>query len=406
MKIIVVGGGASGMITALLASKNHKVLILEENDKVGKKILATGNGKCNYWNKQLLKEDYNLKDYYSDDNSILKEILTYRKETFEYLKELLIFPKEIGNYMYPYSNQASSIREIFYKELLRNNIKIEYNKEIKEIKKRENQFEVIDSNNTIYLCDKVVLACGTLASQKESKLELKKFIPNSIKTYPFLPSLVPLKLDLADVKEWAGIRTQVKLSLFEDKIFIKEEFGEIQLTDYGISGIVTFNISGYVSRMLYHKKRPIVKIDFMPDFETNNKLFSFLEERVKNHLDYTIEELLESIFPYKLMFVILNKASIDKKKYGKEVTKEDIERIVNTIKHFEVEIIGTKGMDRAQVCTGGISLKEMNHHLELKKVKDMYVIGELLNVDGMCGGFNLAFAFITGYIVGKSIGDL
>ena len=389
-KVVVIGAGASGIIAALKASEKNEVILLEISDKCGKKILLTGNGRCNYWNSNI-----NINNYQTDDIVKLENILKNKDTVLDYLYNLGIYPKIKNDLYYPYSNQASSIEQIFLNELNKRNIKIKTNYKIKEIIK--NDKFIIKSDTEEIVSDKLVIATGSKALNKTDDTMfniLKKF---NHKINPVLPSLVPLKTNKED---WNGVRCDALVSLYINDKLIKQETGEIQLTDYGVSGICIFNISGIVSKNLYLKNKANLKINFLP---TINNMYEFIEKRNKILKNYNIEELLESLLPYKLLFVILKKSKIKKDEYWNKLNSEQKNNLCRNIESFELEVTDTLSYDRSQVCTGGVSLKEVNTNMESVKIKDLYIVGEILDVDGICGGFNLAFAFITGYIAGSDI---
>lgn len=389
-KVVVIGAGASGIIAALKASEKNEVILLESSDKCGKKILLTGNGRCNYWNSNI-----NIKNYQTDDINKLEDILKNKDNVLNYLYNLGIYPKIKNDLYYPYSNQASSIEQIFINELNKRNIKIKTNYKIKEIIKKE-KF-IIKSDTEEIISDKLIIATGSKTLNKTDDVMfniLKKF---NHKINPILPSLVPLKTNKED---WNGVRCDVSVNLYVNDKLVKQELGEIQLTDYGVSGICIFNISSIVSKNLYLKNKINLTINFLP---TINNVYQFIEERNKLLNNYNIEELLESLLPYKLLFVILKKSKIKKEEYWNNLNIERKNNLCKNIESFELEVMDTLSYDRAQVCTGGVSLKEINNNMESKLIKDLYIIGEILDVDGICGGFNLAFAFITGYIAGSDI---
>ena len=395
MNYLVIGAGASGIIAALRLSKYGKVILLEKNDKIGKKILVTGNGKCNLWNSNLNTSDID-NFYYTDNYEVFYNIKNNFNKTYNYLtNDLNIYTKEVNGYIYPYSNTAFSVRELFERLIINNpNIDLKLNEEALSIKKINNKIIVSTSINT-YEVDKVVISTGSMASDMGSDSLEKLLSPYDIKINKILPSLVPIKLDEKYLNNWNGIRVNVRLTVSVDKE-IRYSLGELQLTDYGISGIVTFNISGYVSRMINLNKKVNISIDFMPDINDLKELFI----NRFNNSNKTIEELLETFFNYKLLFIILDKAGIDRKLSWKSLTDKEINSIVETIKNFKVNVVETLPLKRAQVATGGISLNEVDNKLMLKKIPNVYVTGEILDIDGICGGYNLALAFTTGYMMG------
>jgi len=399
-KVVVIGAGASGMIAAILASKNNNAILLESNDKCGKKILLTGNGRCNYWN-----EDINITKYNTDNKNNLNEIikLENQKEVLSYLESIGIYPKIKNGYYYPYSNQSSSIREILLKELKINNVNIVNNFKVENIHYENNKY-IIKSIDKEFIADKVILATGSKAFPKTGSDGSGYDIATKLghKLNFVTPSLTSLIAEESYLKDWAGVRCDVLISLYINDEKIKEETGEIQLTNYGISGICTFNISGIVSKNLKLGKNVKVKINFLPDI--NNSFYDWFTNRNNNIPNHTIEELLESLINYKLMFVILKKANINKDLKWNDLSEKDKIRLSKTIEEFDINIVDTEDFDRAQVCTGGISLEEINPNtMESKILPNLYITGELLDVDGICGGFNLAFAWISGYLAGKDV---
>lgn len=399
-KVVIIGGGASGMVAAIQASiKDNEVVILENNDKCGKKILLTGNGKCNYWNS-----DINVNNYNADNIECLNDIISEsnQQEVLSFLKNIGIYPKVRNGYYYPYSNQASSVRTLLLNELERRNVKIINNFKVEEVGKDNDKF-VIKSANDKIVCDKVIVATGSCACPKTgsdgSGYDLVERLGHHINLVT--PSLVQLKGNETFFKDWDGVRCDSKLTLYVDNKKVKEEVGEIQLTDYGISGICTFNISGTATKNLELNKKVSVGINFLPSIDS---FYNWFDKRNQNIKNYTIEQLLESVIPYKLMFVLLKKANIDRNNYWDNLSELQKRNLVNVIENFELEITGYHSFDRAQVATGGVSLNGVDSKtMESKFVPGLYLVGELLDVDGKCGGFNLAFAFISGYLAGRGV---
>jgi len=401
MKIAVVGAGASGIIAALIASKHNQVYLFDGNDKCGKKILATGSGHCNYWN-----EDIDINKYQTDDYSNLMNIISKENQqnVLTFLDSIGIYPRIKNGYYYPYSNQATSIRQIFETAINYSNVTFLTNNKVININRINNQFIVI-TNNSQLVVDKVILATGSKAYPKTGSdgsgyLLIKKF-GHTIN--PVLPALTKLITNDKTIKDWENIRADATVKVFDANKLIAQDTGEIQLAKDGISGICTFNISSYVSKALTNNPSVEVTIDFFPSIDN---LSLFLEERSQKLANNSLETMLESIFNYKLLFVLLDKANLNKDRSWETLSKEERNRLVNTIKNFKIPIVATESFDKAQVCTGGISLTEINPQtMESLIVPNLYFAGEILDVDGRCGGYNLAFAFITGYLAGKAIND-
>ena len=395
-KVIVIGAGASGIIAALKVSENNEVILIESNDKIGKKLLLTGNGKCNYWNENIIKENY-----HTDNVLALEKILENKNEVLDYLYHLGIYPKVKNGYYYPYSGMAYSVCELFEYMLKDNDIKVFYNTKVSKIEKVNNEFKVYVPGDVI-TSDKVIIATGSKACPKTgsdgSGYDFAKSFGHNIN--PVLPALTSLRANEWFLKEWNGVRSDARLSLYIDDNFVMSEEGELQMTQDGISGICTFNISSEVSRALYDFKNVLVKINFVPFL--NESFYSFFDKRSKE-LNQNVEVLLESILNYKVISVIMKRAGISKGAYWKSLTEDEKNNLCKMIENFELKIDEVNPVEKSQVCTGGVSLKEVNENMESSKCEGLYLTGELLDVDGKCGGFNLAFAFISGYLAGKDI---
>lgn len=400
MKVIVIGGGASGIIAAIKASEVSDVTIIEGNSKIGKKILVTGSGRSNFWNESISEKNYN-----EESHELLKEILPIKDEVFNFLTNSLgITPTNKNGYLYPRSKTASSITTVLEKRIKRNNIEVIYNLKVTKITTENNNIKIELSDNTTMTCDKLIIATGGKAASKTgsdgSGYNLLKEL--DIEVTPVLPALVPLIINDKTRLDWSGVRTDAKLSVYENNKIIKEELGELQLTNTGISGIVTFNISGLIASLLENKKQFEVYIDFLPEIED---ISTFLDEKNKNANPENIEELLETMINYKLLNSLISNCRINKNQKWTELSQEDKKKLISTLKKYKINISSTEDFEKAQVTRGGVCLNEITSNFSLKKYPNIKVIGEILNIDGICGGYNLAFAFISGYIAGSSIND-
>ena len=403
MKIGIIGGGASGLIAAIKAkNKNNEVIIFERNKECGKKILATGNGKCNYWN-----DDQNLCHYESNTSHLIEDLIrdNIEEKILDLFNSLGIVPKIKNGYYYPFSNQASTIRGVLLKEVKRLGIIIKNEFLVQDIKKNNDKFIVIGNDEIIV--DKLILATGSCAAPKTGSDGmgydfLRRFNHTIIKP---LPSLVQLICEGNYLKEWNGIRTDVDVSLYENDKFIKNQIGEIQLTNYGISGICIFNLSNHVARGLDEGNNEVIAINFMPFLNNFGEAMDWFVEKT-NITNKSINDLLNSVLNNKLAEVILKVSKIDVNKKFNELNEYEQEKIINSCINFRVDIKGTKSFMEAQVSSGGVSLEEINlQTMESKLVKNLYVTGELLDITGECGGYNLGIAWRTGYLAGVSAGE-
>lgn len=405
MKTIIIGAGASGLISAIYAAKNSsEVIILEKNDTSAKKILITGNGRCNYYN-----EDQNINHYHSENNELIKDIITKENtdEIMKFFNKIGIVPKIKDGYYYPYSNQATSIKEALLTEAKIKGIKIITGENVTKINKNNNQFVIKTENNT-YSADKVILATGSKAYPKTGSDGSGYILASSFghKITNIYPSLSQLKGEESYFKNWSGVRADVKVSLLENNKIIKEEKGEIQLTNNGVSGICVFNLSGLASKGLMEGKKEEIVINFMPWLNSLNEASNYLEERNEKLKNRTIEQFLEGFLNYKLIHVILKLTKINKDDFWNELNIEKKKKLIQNLISFTLKITKISSFEESQVCKGGVSLEEINvKTMESKLEKDLYVIGELLDVDGDCGGYNLTFAWISGMLAGKNIGD-
>ena len=401
MKIIVVGGGCSGVVAAIKAKNiDNEVIILEKNNTLLKKLLLTGNGRCNYFN-----DNYSIDNYHSENIDLVNDFIsqnniTMSKDFFDYLG---VIPKIKNGYYYPYSNQANTIKDLLEKEIQRLNIKVEYDTEVLSIEKKD-KF-IIKTNNKEYTCDKLILSTGSFAYPKTGSdgkgYSILENLGHTI-VKP-VPALVQLNANSKYMKEWDGVRSDVYLELFEDNEYISKEEGELQFTKYGISGICVFNLSHFISRGLLENKKYIVKINFVPFIKT--LISPWLDDYSKKNQEKDLYELLEGFLNKKLVPIILKESNLDSKKKYNELSNEEKIRLINSLRHFKVEIISTKGFDSSQICNGGVKLDEIDiNTMESKIVKDLYIIGELLDINGNCGGYNLTVCWISGLLSGKHLG--
>lgn len=399
-KIGIIGAGASGLVTAIFAkSNNNEVIIFERNNVCGKKILATGNGRCNYFNS-----DNNLIHYESSNPDLISELIKEKteKETLDFFNRLGIIPQIKNGYYYPFSNQASTIRNVLLEEAKRKGIIIYNDFLVTDIKRDNNKFIVI-SNEEKVIVDRLVIATGSYASPKTGSngmgYNFLKNMGHSI--IKVLPSLVQLKTKGNFLKTWTGVRTQAVVSLYEDNKFVRSEEGELQLTDYGISGICVFNLSNKAARSLDNNKKVDICINFLPfiNEDYNNWFINQTDLTNKN-----INVLLLSILNEKIVEVIRKESKINVNKKFNELDNDEQNKLISLCTNFKLEVIGTKSFNESQVCSGGIPLTEVNlSTMESKIINNLYITGELLDITGDCGGYNLGIAWRTGIIAGTSI---
>lgn len=383
--VIIVGGGASGMMAAICAARQGcQVTILEKEEKPGRKLLATGNGKCNFTN-----EYQSIDCYYSQNRKIAADILKQfdREKTVDFFRELGIFPTVKNGYYYPRSGQAESVVRILLQELSRLKVKVKCSERVEAVSGSLESGFCVKTGTYTYEGKRVILAAGGRASSvlgsDGSGYGLAKELGHSVtRLYPGLTGLLSKEAFFPKV---ARVRAQAELTLLIEKEAVKKEAGEVQLASYGLSGIPVFQLCRIACEALEQGKKTELFIDFLPEL-TEKEFLEYMDELRKRNPHLEKKELYTGIFDKKLAQVLADKGICG----GKALC---------------VPVHGSRGFEQAQVTAGGVSLMEVKEAtLESKKVPGLYLTGELLDVDGICGGYNLQWAWSTGYLAGTSAG--
>ena len=399
-EIAVIGGGASGMIAAITARKSGKeVVVLERKDRILKKVLITGNGRCNITNVNA-----NISNYFGKNISSVENILNSfnPQDTMDFFNGLgIICNEENRGKVYPLSGQASSVVDALRFEAERLGIKIETEFYVRKIEKDGFKFKIYSEDRKKIEAGRVILAAGGQSypelGSNGSGFELAKELGHSVTKLS--PSIVQLKTEKHQVKGLQGIKTDVAVTAYGDNKKICTYDGELLFTDYGISGNVVFNISFVMP--LY--KNVEFEIDFMEKFDYN-ELYEILKERKKIMSHLTMENYFNGMINKKLGQFLSKMSGIEKlSKPVKDLNDSEIRKLCTVLKKYRIKILDTTGFKNAQVTAGGVSLNEVNTEtLESKIVKGLYFSGEVLDIYGECGGFNLQWAWASGYIAGKN----
>lgn len=401
--VIVIGAGASGMMAAIIAARaNKKVLILEKLNKAGKKLLATGNGKCNFTNKVMSVSCFHGDTAFVE--SVLEKFSV--QDCLDFFYSIGIYPKEKNGYYYPNSEQAASVVTAFINELHRLGVEVSYETSVSSIVSTSTGVSIA-TNKGQYEAKRLVIATGLLAAPKlgsdGSLFEVIKNLGHSF--HPILPSLCGYYCKGIDFKKVAGVRAHGTVTAYLDDKKIVEDTGEIQFTDYGLSGIPVFQISRCLSNGLYQKSNVQIGVNLLPDFD-KVQLLNELNFRKELCAKETLMTFLNGLIHQKLSDMILDKLHLDKHMLVSSLSDMDMDRLAAGLLEFKVSVMKYRDFEFAQVCTGGIPASDIDRNtLESKIVSNIYFTGEILDVDGICGGYNLHFAWATGYIAGTACCD-
>ena len=406
MKIGIIGAGASGMMAAITAAKNGaKVTLFEKNDRVGRKILVTGNGKCN-----LSNLEFDMSKYYCADKDKLSRIFKQYSldDVITFFEESGMMIRSKNGYLYPYSEQASTVLDVLRTNLEKEKIivitecditRARYNKEIKK-------FEVA-GNVKNWQFDRLIIACGGPAAQKKNEgisgFRLAEGFGHSIKK--LVPGLVQLRAyDKNFFKMVSGVRFQARATLMIEGNRICEEMGEVQFTDYGLSGIPIFQFSREAAYALDEGKKVSVLINLFPD-KTKKELEKQIYMRYNACLQDTLEEFLLGTVNKKLNQAMMKAAGLKPSDKISELGFTKVLKFLMSYSEINIHIAAVNDMQNAQVCAGGVDFAQISTELESLKCPGLYFAGEVIDVDGKCGGYNLQWAWTSGYLAGKNAAE-
>lgn len=393
---IVAGGGASGIMAAVTAARNGlKVLLIEGTEKLGSKILQTGNGKCNFTNYDMNSGMFN-----NDNKEFIEKALNKfnQYEAVDFFKSIGIFPKDRNGYVYPHSETAASLREALLIELDDREVDIVTGVAVHKVIRVNETFVINDR----FFGKTFILAAGSKAAPKTgsdgSGYDVAAALSHTI--IKPLPALVQLISDNKLCKIAVGVRSTGSINLYCNESQYCE-YGEIQYTDYGISGIPVFQLSHYAVKGVDMNKKVFADIDMIPDY-SREELMEYVRNTVNTSCK-TIEQLFSGILNRKLVVMACERCHIDSGMPASHENIKKIDMVIAAMKKFRFNITGYKSFDNAQVCQGGVSLDEINPDtMESCIVEGIYFAGEIMDVDGKCGGYNLQWAWTSGYIAGMS----
>jgi len=432
-RVGVVGGGAAGMTAAIAAAREGvRVTLLEGNDRLGKKLLSTGNGKCNLGNEKLDREAY-----YTKNPDFLESCFEKfgTEETISFFEGLGLLVKSKNGYLYPLCEQASAVLDVLRYEVSALGVEVVMDCKVERVSWDESgkRFQVQGAGR-LFCFDRVILACGGEAAPKTgsdgSGFCLAKQLGHSVTRR--VPALVQLKCSEDYFKAVSGVRAEAEVAVFCQGSCVARERGELQITDYGISGIPVFQLSRVVNYLLEEdrerrlkgkgipeKALPItyrsqmggkkenkkegeieIRIDFFPGF-SQAAYGKLVADRAAHGKHHTVEEFFTGLLHKKLMLLFIRLSGL---KPTEDADKADVKkkaRVYELCRDWRVHVIGSNSYDSAQVCAGGVPLLEVTERLESRLRPGLYFAGELLDVDGKCGGYNLQWAWSSGFLAGK-----
>ena len=400
MVIGIIGGGASGMAAALAAAENQdvQVILFERQARLGRKLQATGNGRCNLTNLNAMSGGYHGDSADFADTAL--EAFNV-EQTLQWFRTMGLFTVAEGSgRVYPYSDQANSVVDVLRFALEKKNIQLEMGFEVTKLRRKGSGFSVECGDRAVD-CHRVIVACGGLAGTKLGGSMAGYQLLRSMghKMTKLRPTLVQLKSDWKGVAALKGVRANCRAAILRDRDLHSQSAGEIQFTEYGLSGPVIFEVS---RDACYGKGEWICCLDFIPDISLE-ELHSELQNRRKTEL--SAEELLTGILHNRLGRVLTKAAGIGANRSIASLSDEELLAVCHSVKAFEVPLTEPMGMDSAQVTAGGMVTAEFDPAtMESRLVPGLYACGEVLDVDGDCGGYNLQWAWSSGRCAGLAAG--
>ncbi|SMB96175.1 hypothetical protein SAMN00017405_1469 [Desulfonispora thiosulfatigenes DSM 11270] len=400
--IIIIGGGAAGIVAAIFAKQNYAdVTIIEKNDRIGKKILVTGNGRCNFTNLNVEVNCYSGKN----PKFVYSSLASFNvHDTIDFFEKLGISHKiEEAGKVFPRSDQATSILDVLRYEVEELGIKLITNSDVRSISKKGSKFTVVSENGKVHKTDRIILATGGKAMPSSGSngegYELAKSFGHTVTD--LYPGLVQLKLAGNLFKQIQGVKFKGTAGLFNNNKLLYTDYGDILFTSYGISGPPILQLSRKAAELLNKNEEAILKVKII-DNMNRDELNAYLTKRFMDRPKKSVEFSLVGLINKRIIPVILKEIGIkDINKSVANLTKEEKENLVTILTDWRFQIIGTKSWQDAQVTAGGINTNEVNQKtLESKLVKGLFFAGEILDIDGQCGGFNLQWAWSSGYLAG------
>lgn len=393
--VAIIGGGASGIIAALTASENkeNQILLFEKEERIGRKILSTGNGRCN-----LSNYNADISHYYGTSPHFIEQALSRYgvNETLDFFASLgLLTKSEPDGRIYPNSNQAAGVLDILRFSLERDNITVFTDCCVTSAKKKKDHFVLTTARGT-FTADKLIVACGGSAAPKLGGCSFGYDLLRSFGHHivPLSPALVQLKTDMTYIKALKGIKSDAQVKLLSGKKILAEIIGEVLFTEYGISGPAVFSISRHLRG---YENNARVELNLLPDLT-----FAQIMQMLSLPRKTTCENLLTGLLSKRLGQSVIKFCGIPLSKEISDLTEPEKKKITSALLCFPLEVRGTTGFANAQVTAGGALTDEFDAEtMQSRLVSGLYACGEVLDIDGDCGGYNLQWAWSSGRLAGK-----
>ena len=396
---VIIGGGAAGLICAVAAKKHNpslRVAVLEKNDRVGKKLLSTGNGRCNLTNENISPEKYVGKGAAQTAAAVLQRVDA--QALLAYFRDLgLLTSKDSEGRYYPLCRQASAVLDVLRFQCDSLGVSLFCGEAVKNVKKKKSF--AVQTEQNLFLSDKLVIACGSPAAPKLGGCDSLDALGLSHRTSPFVPALCPVRVRSDLLKSLKGLRVNAEARLINDRGVIRSERGEVQFNEDNLSGICLFDLS------LYTEQGKLISLDLLPDI-SENELYNILLRNKASYSKLPADNIFTGILQKRIAQAVLKQAQVrDFSRACDKLGEAEIRAAAKSAKALTFAAKGNMGFDRAQACRGGILIPGQiaPDTLQSRLTEKLWFCGEALDVCGECGGFNLHFAFAGGIIVGEQL---
>lgn len=440
--VAVIGGGAAGMMAAIEAARAGAIVtLIEKNAQLGKKLATTGNGRCNYTNLDMVDRiGGKFRGFHPEFAEAALDVLP-PEAVLDWFREIGVEPRFRGSYVYPNSDQASAVVDALREELHRLSVKVHYNAEVKSVQrvvadaeasavkvsmpgktasadgaaasqirqKRDAAYFLIQCTDAVVKADRVILAAGSKAAPKTGSNGDGYFIARKLghTIVPYVPALCGIRCAGDAFRALAGIRTEAALELVVDGHCVDREAGELQLVDYGISGIPVFQLSRYAAYALQEGKKAAVYINFLPGFteeaeDPKDRALQLFRQRQQRLVGRKMESFFTGLLHQKLGQQLLRMANVRLELPVAELSEKQLRSLASLSVRFKAECVEMNGFQQAQVVAGGVDTSEVDPcTMASRLVPGLYFAGEVLDIDGICGGYNLQWAWASGFVAGR-----